>query len=92
MEEDMPQVTRFSRVALWCIEQNPSLRPTMHQVVQMLEGVVDVDALPDPSSTDSFPLISPVEDGITSQSLNNSSDKSKLTTEERVYTYDQELC
>jgi hypothetical protein len=91
MEEDMPQVTRFSWVALWCIEQNPSLRPTMHQVVQMLEGVIEVDTLPDPSSTDSFPLISPV-DGITSQSLNNSSDKSKLTTEERVYTYDQELC
>ncbi|VAH72882.1 unnamed protein product [Triticum turgidum subsp. durum] len=35
--EDMERVERFTRVALWCIEPNPLLRPTMHQVVQMLE-------------------------------------------------------
>ncbi|CAO2176856.1 unnamed protein product [Urochloa humidicola] len=36
--EDVERVDRFARVALWCIETNPLLRPTMHQVVQMLEG------------------------------------------------------
>ena len=35
--EDMERVDRFVRVALWCIEPNPLLRPTIHQVVQMLE-------------------------------------------------------
>ncbi|XBI02176.1 hypothetical protein VPH35_130777 [Triticum aestivum] len=49
--EDLVRVERFLRVALWCVEQNPSLRPTMHQVVQMLEGVVEVDTLPAPTSS-----------------------------------------
>ncbi|XP_066378550.1 G-type lectin S-receptor-like serine/threonine-protein kinase LECRK1 [Miscanthus floridulus] len=35
--EDMERVDWFVRVALWCIEPNPLLRPTIHQVVQMLE-------------------------------------------------------
>ncbi|KAI4971115.1 hypothetical protein ZWY2020_002029 [Hordeum vulgare] len=61
--EDLVRVERFVRVALWCIEQNPSLRPTMHQVVQMLEGVVEVDTLPAPtSSNSSSPLTSSVKE------------------------------
>ena len=60
--EDLVKVERFMRVALWCIEQNPSLRPTMHQVVQMLEGVVEVDTVPAPTSSDcSSPLTSSVD-------------------------------
>jgi hypothetical protein len=44
---DMERVERFARVALWCVEANPVVRPTMHQVVQMLEGgVADADAVP----------------------------------------------
>ncbi|VAH57245.1 unnamed protein product [Triticum turgidum subsp. durum] len=35
--EDMERVERFTRVALWCVEPNPLLRPTTHQVVQNLE-------------------------------------------------------
>uniref|UniRef100_A0A0E0C944 non-specific serine/threonine protein kinase n=1 Tax=Oryza meridionalis TaxID=40149 RepID=A0A0E0C944_9ORYZ len=56
--EDLERVERFARVAFMCIERNPSLRPTMHQVVQMLEGSVEVHALPQfPSSTDtSLPI------------------------------------
>jgi hypothetical protein len=47
--EDMERVDRFARVALWCIETNPLLRPTMHQVVQMLESRkwAQVEAQPD---------------------------------------------
>ncbi|KAM3212965.1 hypothetical protein ACQJBY_065777 [Aegilops geniculata] len=64
--EDLVRVERFLRVALWCIEQNPSLRPTMHQVVQMLEGVVDVDTLPAPTGSNcSSPSTSSVDEGST---------------------------
>uniref|UniRef100_J3MFW8 Receptor-like serine/threonine-protein kinase n=1 Tax=Oryza brachyantha TaxID=4533 RepID=J3MFW8_ORYBR len=53
---DLERVERFARVAFLCIERNPSLRPTMHQVVQMLEGVIQVHALPDlPSFADASP-------------------------------------
>ncbi|XP_073360425.1 G-type lectin S-receptor-like serine/threonine-protein kinase RLK1 [Aegilops tauschii subsp. strangulata] len=57
---DLERVERFARVAFWCIEPNPSLRPTMHHVVQMLESAVaEADVLPDPPSCymDSAPLI-----------------------------------
>ncbi|PRQ35358.1 putative protein kinase RLK-Pelle-SD-2b family [Rosa chinensis] len=36
-------------IALWCIQEDPSLRPTMRKVVQMLEGVVEVHVPPCPS-------------------------------------------
>ncbi|KAF7110293.1 hypothetical protein CFC21_110426 [Triticum aestivum] len=59
---DLVRVERFLRVALSCIEQNPSLRPTMHQVVQMLEGVIEVDTLPAPTSSNcSSPFASSVD-------------------------------
>ncbi|CAM0909982.1 unnamed protein product [Alopecurus aequalis] len=49
---DLERVERFARVAFWCIEPNPSLRPTMHRVVQLLEtGVVDPEVLPDPHAS-----------------------------------------
>lgn len=49
---EMRPVEQFARVALWCMEPNPLLRPTMHQVVQMLEtnDWAQVQALvPDPA-------------------------------------------
>jgi serine/threonine protein kinase len=58
--EDLGRVERYSRVAFWCMEPNPALRPTMHQVVQMLEGAVEAEVLPDPPGCylESSPLIS----------------------------------
>ncbi|KAJ6387817.1 hypothetical protein OIU77_026395 [Salix suchowensis] len=47
--EDMKRVERFVMVAIWCIQEDPSLRPAMKKVVQMLEGV-QVSVPPDPSS------------------------------------------
>ncbi|KAK6925694.1 Bulb-type lectin domain [Dillenia turbinata] len=47
---DMKRLERFVMVALWCIQEDPSLRPTMRKVTQMLEGAVEVSAPPDPSS------------------------------------------
>uniref|UniRef100_A0A0A8YEX4 non-specific serine/threonine protein kinase n=1 Tax=Arundo donax TaxID=35708 RepID=A0A0A8YEX4_ARUDO len=59
--EDLERVERFARVAFWCIETNPAVRPTMHQVVQMLEtsDQGQVKALPDPPGCylESSPLI-----------------------------------
>ncbi|TVU08392.1 hypothetical protein EJB05_41796, partial [Eragrostis curvula] len=46
--EDLERVERYARVAFWCMEPNPALRPTMHQVVQMLEGATEAEVLPDP--------------------------------------------
>uniref|UniRef100_J3MFW6 non-specific serine/threonine protein kinase n=1 Tax=Oryza brachyantha TaxID=4533 RepID=J3MFW6_ORYBR len=57
---DLEKVERFARVALWCVEPNPVVRPTMQQVVRMLEGsVVDAEAPPEPPGcyVDSSPLI-----------------------------------
>ncbi|XP_024515501.1 G-type lectin S-receptor-like serine/threonine-protein kinase SD2-5 [Selaginella moellendorffii] len=33
---------RIARVALWCIQENPAMRPSMESVVKMLEGLEEV--------------------------------------------------
>ncbi|XP_020110324.1 G-type lectin S-receptor-like serine/threonine-protein kinase LECRK1 [Ananas comosus] len=48
---DMKRVEQFVMVALWCVQEEPSLRPTMRKVTQMLEGAVDVPMPPEPSLT-----------------------------------------
>ncbi|KVI00264.1 Bulb-type lectin domain-containing protein [Cynara cardunculus var. scolymus] len=35
--DDLERVTTFVKIGLWCVQENPSLRPTMRKVVQMLE-------------------------------------------------------
>jgi hypothetical protein len=47
--DDMEKLERFVKVAIWCIQEGPSLRPTMRKVMHMLEGVVDVPIPPCPS-------------------------------------------
>ncbi|KAG1326785.1 G-type lectin S-receptor-like serine/threonine-protein kinase LECRK1 [Cocos nucifera] len=47
---DVSVVERFVMVAMWCIQGEPFLRPSMQKVIQMLEGAVAVPAPPDPSS------------------------------------------
>jgi hypothetical protein len=47
--DDMEKVERFVKVAIWCIQEGPSLRPTIRKVMHMLEGVVDVPIPPCPS-------------------------------------------
>lgn len=41
---------RLVAVALWCIQEEPSMRPSMKKVTQMLEGAVEVPVPPDPTS------------------------------------------
>ncbi|KAH7288059.1 hypothetical protein KP509_31G010000 [Ceratopteris richardii] len=36
--EDMSEATRVLKIAFWCIQDNPSLRPTMGKTLLMLEG------------------------------------------------------
>ncbi|XP_062176786.1 G-type lectin S-receptor-like serine/threonine-protein kinase LECRK3 [Alnus glutinosa] len=54
---DMKRLERLAIVAIWCIQEDPSLRPTMKKVTQMLEGVVDVYVPPRPSLYTSPPPI-----------------------------------
>ncbi|XP_039841875.1 G-type lectin S-receptor-like serine/threonine-protein kinase LECRK3 [Panicum virgatum] len=56
---DMGNVETFTRVAIWCLQKDPSSRPGMRKVVQMLEGTMVVDPLPDPPRPPSFSAVLP---------------------------------
>ncbi|KAL0915937.1 hypothetical protein M5K25_013407 [Dendrobium thyrsiflorum] len=43
---NMGRVERFLMVSLWCVQEEPALRPTMGQVTQMLEGGVAINLVP----------------------------------------------
>ncbi|GLJ47666.1 hypothetical protein SUGI_1006770 [Cryptomeria japonica] len=47
---DSTQLERMVLVGLWCIQENPALRPSMKKVVQMLEGTVEIALPPSPES------------------------------------------
>lgn len=49
------QKRRAVLVALWCVQEDPALRPPMSRVVRMLEGDVDVSLPPTPSPLSSQP-------------------------------------
>ncbi|XP_038724919.1 G-type lectin S-receptor-like serine/threonine-protein kinase LECRK3 [Tripterygium wilfordii] len=46
---EMEKLKRLVKVGIWCIQEDPSLRPTMKKVLQMLEGVVEILEPPCPS-------------------------------------------
>ncbi|KAJ6679708.1 S-LOCUS LECTIN KINASE FAMILY PROTEIN [Salix purpurea] len=45
---DIDEAQRVALVAIWCIQDNEEMRPTMGMVVKMLEGVVEVTTPPPP--------------------------------------------
>ncbi|KAG6787638.1 hypothetical protein POTOM_003681 [Populus tomentosa] len=47
---DMKRLEKYVMIALWCIQEDPSLRPTMKKVMLMLEGIVQVAIPPCPCS------------------------------------------
>ncbi|KAG6517005.1 hypothetical protein ZIOFF_020382 [Zingiber officinale] len=49
-EDDRERMERFVTVAIWCIQEDPGLRPSISAVVRMLEGGVPVAVPPDPST------------------------------------------
>ncbi|XP_040967981.1 G-type lectin S-receptor-like serine/threonine-protein kinase LECRK3 [Gossypium hirsutum] len=48
-EVDMKMVERFVKVGLWCIQDDPNLRPLMKNVILMLEGIMTAPVPPSPS-------------------------------------------
>ncbi|KAM1341117.1 hypothetical protein TB2_005507 [Malus domestica] len=46
---DVMKIEKYVMIAIRCIQENPSLRPTMKKITFMLEGTV-VSTPPDPSS------------------------------------------
>ncbi|KAI4352946.1 hypothetical protein L6164_007150 [Bauhinia variegata] len=47
---DEEELTRALKVAFWCIQDEVILRPTMGEVVRMLEGTVNINAPPMPQT------------------------------------------
>ncbi|XP_076912106.1 G-type lectin S-receptor-like serine/threonine-protein kinase LECRK3 [Bidens hawaiensis] len=45
---DLEKLTTFIMVGLWCVQENPLVRPTMKRVIQMLEGGIEVTEPPCP--------------------------------------------
>ncbi|KFK25384.1 hypothetical protein AALP_AA8G106700 [Arabis alpina] len=75
---DIEELTRACKVACWCIQDEESHRPTMSQVVQILEGVLEVNPPPFPRSIQA--LVDTNEDVVfftesSSSSSQNSSQK-----------------
>ncbi|XP_075635841.1 G-type lectin S-receptor-like serine/threonine-protein kinase LECRK2 [Castanea sativa] len=48
--DDMKRVEKYVMIAIWCIQEDPSLRPTMKKVVQIMEGSIEVSVPPGSSS------------------------------------------
>ncbi|XP_021760474.1 G-type lectin S-receptor-like serine/threonine-protein kinase At1g34300 [Chenopodium quinoa] len=69
---DMDQVTRAIQVSFWCIQEQPSQRPMMGKVVQMLEGIMAIEKPPAPKAAP--------EGSISGTSLNMSGSISALST------------
>ena len=44
---DMEKLEKLVMIAIWCTQEDPSQRPTMKKVVQMLEGAAEVSIPPD---------------------------------------------
>ncbi|KAK1405398.1 Receptor-like serine/threonine-protein kinase [Heracleum sosnowskyi] len=51
---DVEEVTKLCRVACWCIQDDESIRPSMSQIVQILEGISDVNLPPNPRNLQVF--------------------------------------
>ncbi|PON43480.1 S-receptor-like serine/threonine-protein kinase [Trema orientale] len=53
-EADKKTLENMVKVGLWCIQDEPALRPSMKSVVLMLEGITDVSVPPCPTSSTSM--------------------------------------
>ncbi|KAL5555678.1 hypothetical protein UlMin_037914 [Ulmus minor] len=50
-EADKKSLENMVKVGLWCIQDEPALRPSMKSVVLMLEGITDISIPPCPTSS-----------------------------------------
>ncbi|PON45905.1 S-receptor-like serine/threonine-protein kinase [Parasponia andersonii] len=69
---DMDQVMRAVQVSFWCIQEQPSHRPMMGKVVQMLEGIMEIERPPAPKAV--------TEGSVSGTSIHSSSGASALST------------
>ncbi|KAJ4870047.1 receptor-like protein kinase 1 [Raphanus sativus] len=46
--DDMETVERYVKIGIWCIQEEPRMRPNMRHITQMLEGVAQVHDPPNP--------------------------------------------
>ncbi|AES94317.1 putative protein kinase RLK-Pelle-SD-2b family [Medicago truncatula] len=53
--DDIDRLEKWIKIAIWCIQEHPEMRPTMRMVMQMLEDVVKVPDPPSPFSFGSIP-------------------------------------
>ncbi|KAL1560737.1 non-specific serine/threonine protein kinase [Salvia divinorum] len=51
---DVEQVLKICKIGCWCIQDDDNTRPSMGQVVQILEGLLDVNPPPIPRSLQVF--------------------------------------
>nr|KYP58768.1 putative LRR receptor-like serine/threonine-protein kinase At1g56130 family [Cajanus cajan] len=51
---EIEEVTRIIKVASWCVQDNEAHRPSMGQVVQILEGILELNLPPIPRSLQMF--------------------------------------
>ena len=49
-EVDKRTLENMVKVGLWCIQDEPILRPSMKSVVLMLEGITDISIPPCPTN------------------------------------------
>ncbi|KAK3025898.1 hypothetical protein RJ639_041695 [Escallonia herrerae] len=54
-EVNMEQVMRAIQVSFWCIREQPSVRPMMGKVVQLLEGIIEIEKPPAPKAATEGP-------------------------------------
>ncbi|XP_044945803.1 G-type lectin S-receptor-like serine/threonine-protein kinase At1g34300 [Hordeum vulgare subsp. vulgare] len=71
-EVDMAQVERALQVSFWCIQEQPSQRPSMGKVVQMLEGIMELERPPPPKSSDSFMTVTTATTGGSASGVSSS--------------------
>ncbi|KAE8800152.1 putative receptor protein kinase ZmPK1 [Hordeum vulgare] len=94
--EDMERVERFTRVALWCIDPNPLLRPTMHQVVKTLETAdpAQLQALPHhppDCCMESSPLIPQLKMAYCSSNWSELSKEGKTRKKQKMIEHHQDV-
>ena len=59
-EVNLEEAKRVLMACFWCIQEQPSQRPTMSKVVQMLEGVTDIERPPPPKSSSNATAMSTI--------------------------------
>jgi len=48
-DANLQELERACKVACWCIQDDENTRPTMGEIVQILEGLLDINLPPIPS-------------------------------------------